>query len=209
MAATSSVDPYAPWGGWSAAYVADADAILALLSQRGLRIEGRRVAVVGAAGGVLALALVERFGAASVVVFDDGGCNTVTLAAVAQEMVGLAELPPTERLSFLQTRPYELPGGPQTFDLGIWWHGVDTVRDAARMLGELARIIAPQGHIIVRAPGGRGGLDELGLSLLAAGLLPLSVTLPSLSIEVSTEDRSARLADLATQGATVLAFRPS
>jgi hypothetical protein len=191
---------------WQSAYVDDVDAIEAFLGGDGITPRGRRVAVIDSGDGITALALRTRLGAARVDAFDDAGCDTEALATRARWYAGLEALP--DKLYFAATRPYELPGDPAAYDLVVWWGDVSTRRDTVRMLAEIGRLLAPQAHVLLRAPlNGALGADELQHALLAAGMVPIRVDVPAVSVRPDLEQQAEAISRLATRGAVMLAYR--
>jgi hypothetical protein len=192
---------------WQTAYVDDVDAIEDFLGADGITPRSRRVAVVDSRDGITALGLVTRLGAARVDAFDDAGCNTVTLATWAAWYAGLDALPQGAR--FYGTRPYELPGDAGAYDLALWWDDIGARRDPVRMLTEVRRLLAPQAHVLLRAPAdGRIGADELQHALLAAGLVPTRLDLGAVSVRPDLEQQTEAISRLATRGALMLGYRP-
>ncbi|HWH92840.1 MAG TPA: hypothetical protein VNT03_03180 [Baekduia sp.] len=188
-------------------YEREADALAATLGVDGIAISGRRIAVIDSGDGLLALALASRLGAASVHAFDDDGCNTETLGVLSGYFTGQPELPGT--LRFLPTRPYEVPGEPDGYDLVVWWGDVGTRRDTVRMLREIARLVAPQGHVLLRAPAsGTPSADVLGQAVLAAGLATARLEVDAVAVRPDLEQRALPLSALALRGARLVAFRP-
>jgi hypothetical protein len=193
---------------WEAVYEREADALVSTLGVDGIAVAGRRVAVIDSGDGMLALAVATRLGAAEVHGFDDGGCNTVTLGVLSKYFAGIAELPAT--LRFVGTRPYEIPGHPEYYDLVVWWGDIGARRDTVRMLREIARLMTPQGHLLLRAPtSGSPSADELGQAVLAAGLVPARLDVEAVSVRPDLEQRAQALSALALRGARLLAYRPS
>jgi hypothetical protein len=192
---------------WEAVYEREADALAATLGVDGIAVAGRRVAVIDSSDGILALALATRLGAAEVHGFDDEGCNTVTLGALSGYFAGQPELP--DNLRFLPTRPYEIPGEPDGYDIAIWSGDVGTRRDTVRMLREIARLVAPQGHVLLRVPeSGTPSADVLGQAVLAAGLATARLDVDAAAVRPDLEQRALPVSVLATRGARLLAYRP-
>lgn len=193
---------------WQRSYLEDVDAIATTLAAEGIAVRGRRVAVIDSGDGITALGLATRLGAARVDAFDDAGCNTVTLATWAGWYAQLAELP--DVLAFHQTRPYELPGAAGGYDLAVWWGGLGGRRDPVRMLGEIARLLAPQGQALIEVPSsGQVTAEDLHRAVLAARLMLARLDVDAATIRPSLEERADDLSRLVTRGARMLAFRPA
>jgi hypothetical protein len=194
---------------WNAGYREDVDRIGALLGADGIAVAGRSVAVIDSGDGILALGLATRLGPELVVGYDDAGCNTMTLGQWADTFTEVGATIP-DHLRFVATRPYALPGEAGSVDLAIWWGDIGARRDPVRMLREVRRLLAPQGHVLLRVPAsGPIGLDQLQHALLAAGLPPVRVDLDATSVRPTLEQRAETISGLATRGARVLAYRPA
>jgi hypothetical protein len=193
---------------WQAGFEEDVDRIAATLGVDGIAVAGRRVAVIDSGDGILALGIAARLEPAVVVGYDDAGCNTVTLGNWAEAFAGRGTDMP-QNLRFVPTEPYALPGEPGSVELAVWWGDLGKRRDSVRMLREIARLLAPQAHLLVRVPpSGPIGLDQLQHALLAAGLMPARVDIDTTCVRPDVEGLAETLSGLATRSARVLAYRP-
>jgi ubiquinone/menaquinone biosynthesis C-methylase UbiE len=125
-----------------------ADETLRILAQGGVELRGRRVADIGCGEGITDLAIVLKGEPAELVGYDIQGTDTRKLLEEAQREGVARELPST--LRFETSQPERLPADDDTFDVVLSWSAFEHVDDPPALMGEIARILRPDGCFVMQ-----------------------------------------------------------
>jgi SAM-dependent methyltransferase len=129
-------------------YEEAADEILSFLSGDGLTLEGRRVADIGCGDGIIDLGLVLKGHPQELVGYDLIDVDTGALLRAARAAGVGSELPPEMR--FERSRPTEIPAPDAHFDIVVTWSVFEHVDNPVAMLGEVRRILKPDGFLFLQ-----------------------------------------------------------
>ena len=203
---------------WVARFDRAGSSIATLVGSEGVRLEsGVRVLDATAGDGAVALGLTVATGA-GVWALDELPVDVEGLASEARRHEHIEALP--EHFTFAERNDEQIPTGDAYFDFAYSWGGLERARKPISLLGEIRRVLKPQGLLLVhldplwvatgpdpqdpwRADG--FALDELQHSLLAARFSVIRVELRSHPVRLPRELARYRLSQLAVAGATVLA----
>jgi SAM-dependent methyltransferase len=125
-----------------------ASEIINFLADEGVLLSGLDVADVGAGDGIIDLAIALRESPASLVGFDINPVDVDHLVREARAH-GVAEgLPPN--LHFVRSEIFSLPTETASFDAVFTWSAFEHVADPTRLLGEIKRVLRPDGFLFLQ-----------------------------------------------------------
>jgi SAM-dependent methyltransferase len=125
-----------------------ADEILGFLSGDGIMLEGRRVADIGCGDGIIDLGLALKGRPEELVGYDLIDVDTGALLRAARGAGVGAELPPG--LRFERSQANAIPAADAYFDLVVTWSVFEHVDDPVALLGEVRRVIKPDGYLFLQ-----------------------------------------------------------
>jgi ubiquinone/menaquinone biosynthesis C-methylase UbiE len=132
---------------WESHYVQGVDQIVGFLAGDGLSLEGLRLLDLGCGDGILALGLASRTPAASVVALDLEPVDREFLEKKAAEHGVSADHP---RLTFGVSKDMDLGLPDNSIDVVVTWSVFEHVSDVAGLLGEIHRVLVPDGLLFVQ-----------------------------------------------------------
>jgi SAM-dependent methyltransferase len=139
-------DPASKWF-WDHYEVA-AREIVAFCDGGGVELGGKRIADIGCGDGIMALGLCRRTSPESLIGFDVVPTDTEQLLGQSRrEGVGRS-LP--ERLEFRTSNVNTIPAEAGQFDFVYSWSAFEHIADPRTVLGEIHRILSPQGHFFLQ-----------------------------------------------------------
>jgi SAM-dependent methyltransferase len=125
-----------------------ADEILGFLSGDGITLEGRRVADVGCGDGIIDLGLALKGHPEELVGYDLMDVDTGALVRAARGAGVGSELP--AGLRFERSQPTAIPAPDAYFDAVVTWSVFEHVDDPIALLGEVRRVIKPDGYLFLQ-----------------------------------------------------------
>lgn len=125
-----------------------ADEILSFLGGDGIMLEGRRVADIGCGDGIIDLGLALKGHPEELVGYDLMDVDTGALLRAARGAGVGDELP--RGLRFERSEPTAIPGPDAYFDVVVTWSVFEHVDDPVAMLGEVRRVIKPDGYLFLQ-----------------------------------------------------------
>ena len=125
-----------------------ADELIAFLAGDGITLEGKMVADIGSGDGIIDLALATKGSPKELVGYDIRQTDESALLRSAQVAGVVEELP--ANLSFHASEPDHIPAIPEAFDIVVSWSVFEHVSDPVALLGEVRRIIKPDGLLFMQ-----------------------------------------------------------
>ena len=125
-----------------------ADEILGFLSGDGITLEGRRVADIGCGDGIIDLGLALKGHPEELVGYDLMDVDTGALVRAARGAGVGSELP--AGLRFERSQPTAIPAPDAYFDAVVTWSVFEHVDDPVALLGEVRRVIKPDGYLFLQ-----------------------------------------------------------
>jgi SAM-dependent methyltransferase len=125
-----------------------AGTVIDFLGGDGITLEGKQVADIGAGEGVIDLGLAVKGRPANLVGYDIRETDRDALLRAAQVRGVADELP--ANLSFVQSGTGSIPAPDASFDVVVTWSVFEHVTDVVTMLGEVRRILRPDGVLFLQ-----------------------------------------------------------
>jgi ubiquinone/menaquinone biosynthesis C-methylase UbiE len=125
-----------------------ADQTLGFLGAVGIATQGSLMADIGCGDGILSLGLAHKGQPARLTGFDVVPTDRETLLARARRYGVASELP--SELEFQSSGPTALPADDGSFDVVTTWSAFEHVTDPAALLGEIRRVLRPQGVLFLQ-----------------------------------------------------------
>lgn len=125
-----------------------ADEVLEFLTAGGWTLEDKRVADIGSGDGIIDLALALRGRPRALVGYDVNLTSAEYLLQQAALHAGVRELPAA--LSFRQSDPERIEAPDAAYDVLVTWSVFEHARDPAGLLGEMRRIMRPDGVLFLQ-----------------------------------------------------------
>lgn len=144
--AAADDDPQSRW--FREHYEDAARQIVEFYGQDGISLSGKRVADVGCGDGIMDLGVAHRAQPVELVGFDVNPVDTANLLDQARRYGAASELPPN--LHFEQSGPLRIPADDSSFDHVFTWSAFEHIGDAPGVLGEIARIMKPEGVLFLQ-----------------------------------------------------------
>jgi SAM-dependent methyltransferase len=120
-----------------------ADEILDFLGGDGISLERRRVADVGCGDGIIDLGVALKGRPSELVGYDVVDVDTDALVRAARA-AGVADALP-DCLRFERSDPVSIPAPDAHFDVVLSWSVFEHVDDPVRLIGDIRRVIKPEG----------------------------------------------------------------
>jgi SAM-dependent methyltransferase len=138
-----SAETHDPVRWFTEHYEQAADRILYFLGGDGISLEGKQVADLGCGDGIIDLGLTLKGRPEQLIGYDLMEVDTVALLRGARAAGVVDELPAS--LAFERSAPVSFPAADGRFDIVISWSVFEHVDDPVALLGEVRRVIQPDG----------------------------------------------------------------
>ncbi len=124
-------------------YAGAAEQIIEFLEQDGISLDGKKVADIGCGEGIIALGLSHRAQIAHLDAYDLRVPSRENLARLARDAGVQREVPAF--LDLHRSKPAEIGAPSDYFDVVVSWSAFEHVANPVGLLGEIRRILRPDG----------------------------------------------------------------